>query len=676
MIRVGLVLGVLGAVIAPALSASTPDQPLIRTPDQVIGNEQWLVNGGEFKIRFNRDLLAAKGLRALGAKPTAGQDPEDEDFAVFPLVPKEGLQFNAPEGGFDRFTGGKLGIAGGFSLKLPTGEKLTYRGAVLRHSHDNPMRLELVGDDGQAWMYLNHLMYKMIQNDTGFYVRSADLRASAALAQKIGRPELADEYIGEVKLLANVVQRPFGYRAANAKAILACPDFHGTGPANNPFQADVLMESYSMSGTRCRLSSGAGSCDGPAGGDDGEVVFTPSSTLRNSNKPNSADVPWYQKFTTSPYNYPYQGNDQHPYLIWNMYRIIDGQLEQIGASGVKHAFLTINSGCAAGACTGGGHILGKNCGDTYGTGNNDSSSSLGPRSELIPATGQWGRCNSIYDDGLPFSATNVACDGNQDSSGNTDYMQRMVVRESKLAAAPPPLTTQFFSESWYIVQDDINIYNTMAHRSMAPVGGSGSWAPGVQGNFVLGPVLNAWVDPVANPTQNIELASPEGHSRIAVKVKTLTSCPPASGFVGTCYRYDYVVNNFDFARVELMPAPNNAGVNLGIASSRGFSVFKLNIGSEVPLWLDPDAHFADIDVDPANNWVATVGTESIEWTAPASNQLKWGTLYRFSLVTTVEPNPAFTQSAHLAVDMESSGFEFNKRIMVPNVGTLFESAFD
>ena len=83
----GILLGALGAVCATALVAATPDQPLRLAPGQVQGNEQWLVNGGEFKIRLNRELLQAKGVGFSGFKPTPGQGPEDEEFAVFPLVP-------------------------------------------------------------------------------------------------------------------------------------------------------------------------------------------------------------------------------------------------------------------------------------------------------------------------------------------------------------------------------------------------------------------------------------------------------------------------------------------------------------------------------------------------------------------------------------------------------------
>jgi hypothetical protein len=88
---------------------------------------------------------------------------------------------------------------------------------------------------------------------------------------------------------------------------------------------------------------------------------------------------------------PPYGNDQHPYLIWNLYRTnSDGRLEQIGRSGVKHAWLTTNGSCLDSTAEHDSHILGRGCLDTYGTGNNDTSSDLGPRSEIVPATGIWG----------------------------------------------------------------------------------------------------------------------------------------------------------------------------------------------------------------------------------------------------------------------------------------------
>ena len=59
MKRFGLLCGaLLTAAMAFTLNAATPDRPSPAIPGQAQGNEQWLVNGGEFKIRFNRDLLA------------------------------------------------------------------------------------------------------------------------------------------------------------------------------------------------------------------------------------------------------------------------------------------------------------------------------------------------------------------------------------------------------------------------------------------------------------------------------------------------------------------------------------------------------------------------------------------------------------------------------------------
>lgn len=647
-----------------AAMAATPQQPYERSNAEAVQDAFWTVRGGEFKLRFNHDLLDLFGVSIRAPRPTAGQHVEDLEFSVFSVRTSDGLVFNAPEGGFDRFVGGLLRIEGGFQVVLPDGEILDQRDVQLRVSRHNPMHLELVGADGHAWFYLDHLMYKMIDDYSGFYLRTADLRVSPMLASRIGAPELLNAYVAEVKMTLEVTNRPAGFDPEGLRC--ANPNFHGNPIAGGgTYQADVLMESYSMSFSRCRRGdTGANGCDG-AGDDDGEVVFTPSATLRNSNTSTTADVPWYRKFTTSPYNYPYPGNDQHPYLVWNMYRITDGQLEQIGASGVKHAFLTINVGCAPGACTAGGHILGRNCGDTYGTGNNDSNSDLGPRHELVPSTGYWGRCGSIYD---------TACNGSQNASGNTNYDQRLVVRESQMLVAG----SAFYSEAWYVVQDDINIYNTMAHRTMNPVPGGSGWVPNSGGQQWLGPVINTWVDPVAHPTRNVEIATDEGHTRVAVKVKTLDACPAESGLSGTCYRYDYAVNNFDFSRAVLGDPPNDVPPNLRVVSNKGFDSFTIPV-PESAAYL-PEGHFADIDIDAGNNWGASFGPHGLTWTAPKGNELDWGHLYRFSFVSNVAPDEGHTGGVVLGVAGPGRPTQLTAQIMVPDaiddLDFIFANGFD
>src|SRR5690606_16833443 len=191
------------------------------------------------------------------------------------------------------------------------------------------------------------------------------------------------------------------------------------------------------------------------------------------------------------------------------------------------------------------------------------------------------------------------CDGNSNGVGNDQYRARMVVRESQLANPG----AQYFSDSWYVVQDDINIYNTMMHKTIAPAPGGAGWVTGSQGANVVGPLINAWVSPTTSPARNVEIDSDEGHARIAVKVKTLASCP--AGLSGTCYRYDYAVNNFDFARAVYGAPPNHVPPNLRVVSNRGFRQFTVPIAASGAVL--EASHFADTDINASNNWTATVG---------------------------------------------------------------------
>jgi hypothetical protein len=655
MLRRNLLACALAFALIPAASmAATPDQAVDELP-AVSAQDEWLMQGGNVQLRFNVDRLSAQGVHVV---PGAGMKLDNPDFKAeieFPLLHGGGLRFAAPDGNFEQFTGGKLMGRDGFKLRTISGMEFDFSRFELRADPHNPLHLQLIGDDGEPWFYVNHVMFKLVDDYQGYYIRSADINATAAFAMRVGAPNLAGAYIGELKMLSNIVKRPASFNAQATKSVTGGPNFHGS----NGYLADVLLTSYTMQFARCRSSGGGNGCDG-AGADNGEVVFVPSSTLRNTNNANTADVPWYQKFTVSPYNYPYAGNDQHPYLIWNLYRVNDGQLEQIGASGVKHAFLTTNGGCSAPF---GGHILSPNCSDTYGTGNNDATGDLGPRREIVPATGRWGRCFSIFD-------TN--CDGNANSVGSSQYQNRMISRESQLLLAG----STFYTDSWYVIQDDINIYNTMAHRltTFAPSGNA--WSVTNQSAFTVGPVIDTWVNPTTNPTENVNIRTEEGNAKVAVKVKTLDSCPAGSGLTGTCYRYDYAVHNFDVARGVLNTSPPaNSGANLQVISNTGFVGVSLPVGGDAPLYLDT-GHFADIDIDGSNDWTGAVGASAANWTAPANNALNWGTLFRYSVVTTAAPNPAHTKSMVFVMPAGDGPASYSAEIMVPNTFDLFSDGME
>ncbi len=631
--------------LSGALVCLTPATVRAATPDQLseqelrqslVAADAWSFNGGEATLRFNTSLLELHGISVGAPEQTLTYREHDAVSAPMPIRPEDGIRFAARDGSLTRFVDGSIHVDGQFHVDLPDGSRLDYDGFEVRVSPINPMHLDVIGNDGQVWFYVNHMMWETIDDDTRFHLRAADLNATHALAARAGAPELAGNFVGELTFISPLRSRGPGRIGAApisgdpTERGTPCvwganPCFHGDPhPDGGIYEADVLMQAYSMSFSRCRRSTGSGSCDG-SGPDDGEVVFTPSSTLRNSNKPNTADVPWYAKFTgnTNPWGYPYPNADQHPYLIWNLYRISDGQLEQIAASGVKHAWLTTNGGCSSPF---GGHMLSPNCQDTYGTGNNDAPRDLGPRDEIDPAGGWFGRCGSIFD-------TN--CDGNANSVSSDGYRDRLIVRESQLQVPG----AVYYSDSWYIVQDDIDIYNTMMHRTMTPAPGGNGWTPGNQGPQILGAMINTWVDPVAHPTHNVEIASDEGHTRIAVKVQELASCPAGSGLGGTCWRYDYAVQNFDFARIVRGDPPNDQPPNLRILGNKGFGSFSVPITGDGSVHLEP-GHFADIDIEPGNDWTAVVGDKAVTWTAPEGNELNWGLLYRFSLVTNTAPDEA------------------------------------
>jgi hypothetical protein len=324
-------------------------------------------------------------------------------------------------------------------------------------------------------------------------------------------------------------------------------------------------------------------------------------------------------------NFPPYGNDQHPFLVWNLYRMAaDGRIKQVGVSGVKHAFETVNWNCSCGD----GNVIYPGCEDTYAVWNNDGTGLLGPRSELIPSKAIWGRCESVFD---------TDCNGNEDDGGIPDslYDFRMAVTESDLL---PPQSTgaRYFFEYWYVVRDDQNIYNTMGYREVQPTKSGSSWSVALVdnvpagNNFHLGPIINQWVAPEGHgaSASNEELVTPSGHARVAVKATDLGN---------GSWRYEYAVMNFDYSHSQIDPAHPDEP-NLKLDSSHGFGRFSIPLPAGVTA---SDLHFDDTDLDSTNDWTATNSGNALTWTAPSSgNSLDWGMLYHFEFVANSAPGAA------------------------------------
>lgn len=636
--------GALGLLLhgTSGIAASGPQpQPVVQ--------QTWTALGGDLGFIWNVELLRDYGITLSGAGE--GVSPDNRGFVAVPLRDQGGLSFAVTETNFDHFTAGRLALRGGFRLSSPVGE-LSLVDAVLVPRGKNSQMLDVVDASGNKLFYLDRLMYAIGEGGRTIDVQTMDLRVHADLARRLGKREITDWVVAQMRMNLDVVAQDGNY----INIVQGEPVWPGTiVPGVTPearFEADVFMLSFQGQYSRCTPTwpAAGGSCDGPAGTTDGYAVFTPSSTLRNNvnngtqestvaGDPNgtssalyTADVAWYRKFTTArpPYD-----NDQHPNLIWNLYRIdANNRIEQIGRSGVKHAFVTTNSGCSSGPGSGGstGAILGRSCSDTYGTGNNDSNNDLGPRSEIIPATVEWGRCGSIFD---------PECDLTPNTNGgNTSYSQRMITRESQITAGGT-----YYMESWYLVREDVNIYNTMASRPVTFNFGS-SWSMTNGTPQLLGPVINRWVSPTtSNPNQkNVEIASPEGHTRVAVNVVDLGN--------GT-WRYDYAVMNFDFARAVTQGTgkysdDSDPAMRFRVIHNFGFDRFSVPLPDGVTV---SSLEFNDGELDAGNDWSATTTGGSVTWSAPANpsppastpavlNPLNWGTMFRFSFIANQAPTAA------------------------------------
>jgi len=635
---------------------------------EAAAQQAWTAWGGDIGVRWNRGLLGNIGVRVEAAPSAQLAKTDVRRHEWFEVRQAGGLTFTVRNGSMQQFVGGSLQMRGGYVLRLADGSSIDMRDLSLRVRDSDPKILDVVSGDGKVWFYSDRVMFELADHDRTLAIRAADLRIAPALANRIGRPEAANWEVADLALNTqiniqgeNVVEGscdPYPWPGA------AVPGMPGEA-----YKADLFMQAIQFDPVGCQ------SCDGPGGANDGTASWAPSSTLKNNVNDGTAQatipgdplgtstalytgfIAWHTKFTGDPpeYNPPYK-NDQHPFLIWNLYRFnADGSIEQIGRSGVKHAFVSVNVGCQDSCDHLGGHALGRGCGDTYGTGNNDSPWDMGPRSEIVPASGTWGRCGSIWD---------PDCTGNDTGNDNDDWTQRLKTHESQVDPAANTGAT-YMMDSWYLARQDINIYNSMATVTGTPHYSGGQWSFTGQSNFRLGAAIDRWVDPASPPANamNTELAVNEGHAKVAVKVTDLGD--------GT-WRYDYAIMNFDFARAVVQPQGPGHGPDPRVVSNKGFDSFSVPSGGTIGA-----TTFSNGTVDDAGAWSAATTDGVTTWTAPDGGTLDWGTMYSYSITSSSAP-VAGSATLHVAQDGTPVTYDVATLVPAPSVPNdiIFESGFD
>ncbi|MGN6520859.1 MAG: hypothetical protein ACTHK2_15675 [Dokdonella sp.] len=581
------------------------------------------VSAGSADVSLNPDALAAIGVRIAAIERArthqAGKAGSAHETASFDAAPDGRLELRVRDGLVAGLGEGALRYAGG--IVFEAGEvKADLRGFAIRAAGSGAMDVAIADAGGIVWLVADHAHYDVTTHvPAELSVRQMDLRIAPAFAAALGRSPLAGRVIGTLAFRAVL-------DAADAKAIAGG---HCDAPWPAPGRLTNIRLSYSnLSGfwdsiyvPRCGLPPlpDGGACT--ADSTRGKVVISADASLRNVGE---TAVAWYAHFSGE---HPPYGNDQHPFLVWNLYRINgDGRIRQVGVSAAKHAFFSINERCR---CAG-GSVFWPGCEDIYSASSNDNGSgngeqNLAPRSEIVPFTGQWARCGSVWD---------RDCDGRMDpGSGAQDlYRYRMLVDESDLL---PPLATgaRYFFEYWYVVRDDADVYDTMGYREIRPrkngaawqveLVGAGADAPG----FFLGPVLNRWVDPAHEDATrtNRELRTPHGRARVAAM---------ATDLGGGRWRYQYGVMNLDFALVRIDPR-HPQEPKLALLDSHGFSSFGVPLANGAAI---ESARFDDTDSASANDWTVRAGEGHLAWTAASTRDaLAWGTLYRFEFVARAAP---------------------------------------
>ena len=323
---------------------------------------------------------------------------------------------------------------------------------------------------------------------------------------------------------------------------------------------------------------------------NGEAGMSMLNTMCN---PGSVNIPWQA---------PMQPN--HPMFGFIITRENNGRMVQISDwSYCKHAFTSVNVDGSCGTCVnpGTGALMGLNCSDTYGAGNNGDRNYLGPPAEIDPWLGTWNPVGSYFDKGDP----EVAAPTNNDGARSTINTAGDVVKNRVRVNEQELLTAGTFYYGIQLIHRGEAVANrgdNIASRGFAPSWNGTSWSFANAAPQQYGSILSRWNGASINSATN---GTDDGRIYVASKIT------PS----GASFHYEYAVHNVD--------------------SSRGIASFRIPISASATA---SNFGFRDIDADSLNNWVATRVGNEIVFTAPANNPQNWNTVFNCWFDCTVAPS--------------------------------------
>ncbi|MCB9396559.1 MAG: hypothetical protein H6510_01970 [Acidobacteria bacterium] len=510
-------------------------------------------------IQFNPEIL--KDLDLVW-EPTGRTQNLIEGYTTLPLLAARTPQLRVDLPDFEGFESVSWQLEPGFWLV--SGSKILPFESLAWEAADFPALVQARDAQGGVWFILSHGHQHTPDNQT-LLINNTDVLVGPALANWLGQPTLAGSMIGVAELLLQGLA-PFSL------AGLCTPNLSGV--------IDVRL--VTINGLTQLQRSG------------GRLALSFSATLDNVGV---ATVPWHAAIAPDGSTSGIYG--QHPFLILNLYRLKDGQLDMIGRSDVKHAFFSTNVGCG---CQGDNWLY-PGCGDTYSSGNNSSQFFFGPRNEVNPKTGAWSSLGSHFD-AIPV---NDFRDHGNETGAHGPFDHRLTAMEADLS--DPGAT--YWMEAWYLVQDDINILNSMGYRQVFPSFNGTNWTFSQAGTFVRGPVVETWIDPNNPGLENAHarVQDPDGEFRLVVHSEDL-----GDGFT----RYTYGLMNLDHA----------SGL------------------TELRLPFDPSssfrtAFFHDADQSADNDWSVSLQGSELVFAPMDNNPQIWGSLLTMGFEANAPPTAGY-----------------------------------
>ncbi len=540
--------------------------------------EHWAVRGGLTTIQFNEQAMSLRGLSL--APPADTEVLAVSSARQFAIRRESSLTFSVVDGSLHSVLGGGILQLGDLTFTRAE-QSFVLSDLIVVPAGADAVDATWAAEPGAGGGGLLFQRVKAGFDPTSrtLVLRAGEVRISPDLAAAMGEPDLAAMVIGDAIMHATAqwvggarpdggaVAEPAPSRRDPGTALLAGPDMTFC----------QLYGLYMPSGSRL-------------GGTVGLSVGTTSWNI------GGADLMWW----AIP-------NEEHPFIVMNLYRLLDGRFEQIGQSHIKHGFYALSSHqCGGPPCTfepghGPGAWLGTGCTDTYGPSLNASQSGMGPRFEVNPWTGYWYYPGSHMQGGHSHNAIE----------------HRIQAHDRDLDPAFNAGAT-YYCEGYYVVLDDINVMNSVSWKPVTVSGTSGAnYYFGMSSSSTypnIGFALDAWTGAtqtiIAQEIPVQEFVSPDGRCVLAAKATQLDE---------TTWHYEYALLNIDMDQqvgsisIPIGPTMTLTNVEFHAVSHHGEAVNTA----------DPDAVSINND-----KWVAAIGPGACVW-ATTTNPLRWGTLYNF-----------------------------------------------